>query len=81
MTLLFLVSGIVGNDIIYNFLLDEQFLGIRILMNLLIVGYWIYLIVIWSRKDKKTGSLVLLIVLNYLYTPFYYRSAVKKGWI
>ena len=76
-----IVFSFMDNDLLYNILVGDEYNYIKYPLNLIIISFWIYLIVVWNKNDKKTGRLILLLILNLYYMPFYYRIAVRKGWI
>ena len=45
------------------------------------VAFWIWNIVIWSKRDKKIGRFFALFFLPGLYTLFYYRIVLKNNWL
>jgi len=76
-----IIFGILGNDLLYNYWMSGDFKTYQYPLNIILIAFWIFLIVIWSRYDKKTLRLILLIFLNIYYIPFYYRIADKNHWI
>jgi Ca2+/Na+ antiporter len=76
-----LVFSFLNNDLLYDILVGKDYMAIRYLINLSIIAFAIFLIVVWNRNDKRTGRLILLLLLNVYYMPIYYRLSVKKGWI
>ena len=55
-----------------------------IVVELVSIGNLILLIgnlIIWNKNDKTTRNLLLLLLLNFLYCPTYYRDAKEKNWI
>jgi hypothetical protein len=75
------VFSFMNNDLLYNYFMGDEFNYIKYPLNIIIISFWIYMIVVWNKNDKKTGRLLLLLILNIYYLPFYYRNAVRKGWI
>ncbi len=50
-------------------------------MNIIVMIVWFYSLYIWSKKDNKTKSLILLVLLMSIYSPIYIIKAHKKGWL
>lgn len=50
-------------------------------LSIPLLAFLIYNISIWSKKDKRTGTLIALLFLNMIYVPFYFRNALKNGWV
>lgn len=75
-----IISALIGDNLLYNYWMDGKFKTYQYPLNIIIIGFWIFLIVIWNRHDKKASRLVLLILLNIYYMPFYYRIADKNQW-
>ena len=72
----------IGNtDIISQYFTKGHLSNYRMLLNIPILALWIYNIVVWSKNDKTTLRLILIIFLNGLYNPIYYRMAVRKKWL
>ena len=76
-----IIFSFMDNNLLYNYWVSDESNYIKYPLDLLIISFWIYLIVIWNRYDKRVGRLVLLLILNVYFMPFYYRIATKKGWI
>ena len=75
------IEMVANTQIISHFLNNGQISDYRMLLNIPILVLWIYNIIIWAKKDKKTLRLILIIFLNGFYNTIYYRMAVKKNWI
>ncbi len=60
---------------------NTLFLNIRITLVLLLIGFWIYLMNIWSQYDRKVVRFFLLLFFNGFYTWFYFLFAKNNGWI
>lgn len=45
------------------------------------VVFWVWNIVIWSKRDKKIGRFFGLFFLPGLYTLFYYRIVLTYNWL
>jgi cytochrome c biogenesis factor len=65
----------------FSSLTDDYFMNIRLLLTIPVFILWIYCLIIWSKKDKVIYRFLLLLVLNGLYTPFYYYRILKNKWI
>lgn len=76
-----LITVLIGNDSIYSFLTSEKGVSLRMYINIPILILWIYNIIVWSKKDKNIVQFILILLLNALYNPFYYRKAVKNKWV
>jgi hypothetical protein len=80
--LIILFIEMIGNtELVSQFFTEGRLSEYRMLLNIPILILWIYNIVVWSKNDKKTLRLILIIFLNGFYNPFYYRMAVKKKWL
>ncbi len=66
---------------IKSYILSENFSNIKTVLSLLVLTFWIYNLVIWSKHDKKIGRFLMLFFLIGIYTPFYYLIALKNKWI
>ena len=77
-----LLVEVLGNvQIISQLLSDSELFNYRMLLNIPILFLWIFNLVVWSTHDKKTKRLILIILLNGFYNPFYYRFALKNNWV
>jgi len=76
-----LFSAILGNNVLYEYWMDGEIKTYQYPLNIIIIAFWIFLIVSWNRHDKKSSRIILLILLNIYYMPFYYRFADKNNWI
>jgi hypothetical protein len=59
----------------------ETFMFWRMNLTYLGIAFWIWNIVIWSKRDKKIGQFFALFFLPGLYTMFYYRRVLKNNWL
>ncbi len=75
-----LVATLFGSDL-YTFLQSEQGVNLRMFINIPIIILWIFNVIMWSKHDKNILQLVLILLLNALYNPFYFRKAVKNKWV
>jgi hypothetical protein len=76
-----LITVLFGNDSMYSFLTSEKGVNLRMYINLPILILWVNNIIVWYKKDKKIIQLVMILIFNALYNPFYYRKAVKNKWV
>src|ERR1041385_6817969 len=65
-------DGKITNDLFYN---------VRGILVIPILGFIIYCIYVWDKKDKKTSRILLLIFLPGVYTLFYYPFILRNGWV
>ncbi len=64
-----------------SFIHSSIFNSIRTIISLIVLVFWIYNLVLWSKHDKKIGNFFLLFFLIGIYTPFYYLKAVRNKWV
>lgn len=76
-----IITVLFGVDFLYDFLKSEQGIKLRLYINIPIIVLWINNVIVWSKNDKNVGRLILILLFNALYNPFYYRKSVKNGWI
>jgi hypothetical protein len=50
-------------------------------LSISVIAFGIYNIIIWSKFDKHLGRFFALFFLLGLYTPFYFKKAIKNGWV
>lgn len=74
-------AAIVRANSILDFYVTENVLTLRFILSLPVYYIWIYLIVIWAKKDKNVGRFFLLFFLIGIYTLFYFKRALKNDWI
>jgi len=55
--------------------------NIRLTLASVFMGFWIYLMGVWSKHDKKVVRFFLLFFFSALYTWFYFLFAKERGWI
>jgi hypothetical protein len=60
---------------------QETFMPIYLSITFISIIFWIWNIIIWSKKDKKMNRLIALIILNGFYTPYYYTLVIKNNWL
>ena len=61
--------------------LDNAMSYYQLIINIpaiICIVFLIYSIVLWSKYDKEIGILIMLILLNALYMPFYYKRIKRK---
>lgn len=75
-----LVATLLGSDL-YTFFQSEQGVNLRMFINIPIIILWIFNFIMWSKHDKNILQFVLILLLNALYNPFYFRKAVKNKWV
>ena len=56
-------------------------LTIRTVCVIPVLIFTVYCMILWSKKDKHVLNFFLLFFLMGIYTPFYYRKALKNNWI
>jgi len=66
---------------IYHFFMEYNITTIRLYLNIPILYFLIFNIIVWYKHDRRPLILVLLIVLNLFYLPIYYLQSIKKGWV
>ncbi len=66
---------------IESFIYSPVFKSIKTIISLIVLVFWIYNLILWSKYDKKIGNFLLLFFLIGIYTPFYYLKAVRNKWI
>ena len=81
LVVLVIIAAIFNVNVVLDYVLGDQFLSYRMIINIPIILLWIYNLVIWSRKDKHVLRFFLLFFLNAFYNPFYFRKALKSNWI
>lgn len=59
---------------------NEDVLTIRLLADIPLLIFWIYCIRLWFIKDKQVKRFLLLFFFSVIYTPFYYKLALKNNW-
>lgn len=59
----------------------ETFMFWRMNLTYLGIAFWIWNIVIWSKRDKEIRRFFALFFLPGLYTLFYYRRVLKNSWL
>lgn len=64
-----------------SFIYSPIFNSIKTIISLIVLIFWIYNLILWSKHDKKIGNFLLLFFLIGIYTPFYYLKAVRNNWI
>ncbi len=64
-----------------SFIYSPIFNSIKTIISLIVLIFWIYNLILWSKYDKKIGNFLLLFFLIGIYTPFYYLKAVRNKWI
>jgi hypothetical protein len=57
------------------------FLIIRSIITVPLIALWIYTINIWAKNDRNVPRLFAVVFFLGLYTPFYFRKAIKNKWI
>lgn len=65
---------------IFQWFMEDRITDIRLYLNIPILYFLIYNIVIWYRNDRKPLNVILLIVLNIFFLPYYYLRSIKNGW-
>ncbi len=60
---------------------NQSFNIVRSIASAFTFILWIFLLVIWSKRDRQIGRFFLLFFLIGTYTLFYYRIAKKKNWL
>ena len=68
-------------NFISDLLVSDIWGFIRGVLLILTIILWIYCINIWAKFDKKLYRLFLILLLNSIYIIFYYRKALKEGWV
>jgi hypothetical protein len=53
----------------------------RMILTYFVFAFFIWNIVIWTKRDKKVGRFLALFFLPGLYTLFYYRIVLKNKWL
>jgi len=53
----------------------------RMNVTYFVLIFWIWNIIIWSKRDKKIGRFFALFFLPGLYTLFYYRHVLRNNWV
>jgi len=59
----------------------ETFMLWKMIVTCFVFAFWIWSIVIWSKKDKRVGRFFALFFLPGLFTLFYYKTINKNNWI
>ena len=73
---------ITGNETILSNVFDSlEFNLVYTSLAPICIAYWIWLLVIWGKKDKKISRFFLLFFLNFIYSSVYYRIIVKNRWL
>lgn len=58
-----------------------SFMQIRLGITIPLIFFWIWNIIIWSKKDKKVNRFFALFLLNGFYTLYYYKLVIKNNWL
>ena len=61
--------------------MGETVMLIRTFGALIVFIFVVWLMVIWSQKDKKASRFLLLFFLMGFYSVFYFRIVQKNNWI
>lgn len=72
---------LIGNEVYYDFFISDIGSTIRGILSIMVFSLWIYCIFLWSKFDKKPLRLLLIVFLNAFFIIFYYRKAIKEGWL
>jgi len=48
---------------------------------LFVLIFWLYNLYIWIKSDKKLHNILFLLFLNWIYSPFYFRKALRNHWV
>jgi hypothetical protein len=59
----------------------ETFMFWKMNITYFVFAFWIWSIVIWSKKDKKVGRFIALFFLPGFFTLIYYKTINKNKWI
>ncbi len=78
--ILLVIDVFTETQTLYNWYMSDKVIDVRIYFGLPMIYFLIYNVVIWNKHDKKPSKLILLIILNVFYMPFYYFKSVKNGW-
>lgn len=81
--IMLLISLFFGDFKTVTDILEENTINvvIRIILNISFFIIWIKCIFIWSKYDKKSINLILLIFLSGFFVIYYYPKALKNKWI
>jgi hypothetical protein len=68
----------IDNESFESFVFGDIFAMVRIFCGLLIFAYWIYLVTLWSKYDKKISRFFALFFLFGLYSIFYSKKILRN---
>lgn len=75
------VSFFLSSESLNLFVNGDLFRTARLILLIPVLILWGYSLTIWAKQDKKVDKFLLLLLLNGMYTPFYYVRMKRNGWI
>ncbi len=75
------VASFLEINSLLDFMTTNTGLSIRSVLSVLTAILWIYCIYLWAKFDKNMVRFVLILFLTAFYLIFYFKRALKEGWI